>query len=723
MARALAKLGAWSYRRRGVVVAAWVVAVLAMAVASGALKAPTNEEFNVPGTQAQDALELLERKIPGAGGATARIVFAAPPGHTIVEPRYRAVITPTLERVARVPQSLGNSKIFAASFQVAPDHDAAFADLPFVVSVGKLKSSTKAALVRVTEPARKAGLLVGISGGVTSTAASKNQATEAIGIAIAFVVLLVAFGTVSIAVLPLITAIVGVAVGLLAINAATGLTQLNSTAPTLASMIGLAVGIDYATFITSRHRQQVLDGMRPEESIAIAVGTAGGAVCFAGATVVLALLGMLVIGIPFLSVMGLAAAGTVVIAVAVALTLLPALLGFAGRHAAGGRHPPRENPFGARWAAAVLRRPVLTIVGVVVIVAVLAIPATSLHLALPDAATKPKNTLEHRAYELLGRYFGPGYESPLLVIGDASGSANPAASLKAARAALGTFPDVAAISAPEFNSAHNFAVVSVTPRSGPDSEQTKALVRLVRTRAAAAASKYGIRGYVTGRTATDIDTSEKISSGLPTFIVLIVVLALLLQTWLFRSIAVPIKAVVGFLFTIAASLGVATWVFQEGHLISILGVEATAPVVSFLPVLLVAILFGLAMDYEVFLVTRIRETYVKDPDPRQAIVGGFRVSARVVTAAALIMISVFSSFVTGNEVVVKSIAFVLAFGVLIDAFLVRMTLVPAVLALLGRHAWTLPGWLDRLLPKLDIEGEDLAPGEPLPAGAPEAAAG
>jgi RND superfamily putative drug exporter len=327
-----------------------------------------------------------------------------------------------------------------------------------------------------------------------------------------------------------------------------------------------------------------------------------------------------------------------------------------------------------------------------------------MRLGLPDDSSKPTKSTERKAYDLLTRGFGPGFTGPLTVVGDASQAKDPKNALLAAVKALGTFPDVAAVTDPVFNADNKIGIVSVTPRSGPASQQTKDLVRLIRARSREASERYGIRGYVTGRTAINIDTSDKISSGLPAFLVVIVGLAIVLLMLAFRSIAVPVKAVLGFLLTIVSALGIATWTFQEGHLGSLLGIETPSPIVSFLPVLLIAILFGLAMDYEVFLVTRMREAHLRGEAPTAAVVSGFTASARVVTAAALIMASVFAAFITGDDVVIKSIAFSLAFGVLADAFLVRMTLVPAVLTLLGGRAWTLPGWLDRRLPHVDIEG-------------------
>jgi RND superfamily putative drug exporter len=500
----------------------------------------------------------------------------------------------------------------------------------------------------------------------------------------------------------------GVGVGMLGISAVSGLTTLNSTAPTLATMLGLAVGIDYSLFIVSRYRQQLFDGMEPIESIALAVGTAGSAVCFAGLTVIIALAGVLVVGIPFLTVMGFAAAGTVMVEVLVALTLLPALLAFAGPKISGGRHVRSENPLGVRWARLVTRRPVLTILGVTAVLLTIAIPAAAMHLGLPDDSSKPKDSTEHRSYELLAKGFGPGYTGPLTIVGDASGNPHPKQAIASAVKTLGTFPDVAAVSPPVFNPAGTIAVVTVAPRSAPSAQRTADLVAFIRERARKAADRYDIKGYVTGTAALNIDTSNKISAGLPAFLILIVGLAVVLLAVAFRSIAVPIKAVTGFLLTIGSALGITTLVFQQGHGAGLLGVDSANPIVSFLPVLLISILFGLAMDYEVFLVSRIRESYVEDGRPLPAIINGFRASARVVTAAALIMFSVFTAFTMGDNIVVKSIAFALAFGVLADAFLVRMTLVPAVLAILRTKAWVLPKWLDRRLPNVDIEGTGLA---------------
>jgi uncharacterized membrane protein YdfJ with MMPL/SSD domain len=378
---------------------------------------------------------------------------------------------------------------------------------------------------------------------------------------------------------------------------------------------------------------------------------------------------------------------------------------------------------GLRWAQLVTRRPLVAIAAVVVLLVLVATPAMHLRQGLPDDGTKPTNTTERRSYDLLTKGFGPGFTGPLTIAIDSQGKPYPKEIGKQAVALLKKFPDVVAVSDPVANKAGDVAIILVTPGSSPSSEATKGLVARVRDLAADVRQESGIDAMVTGTTAINIDTSDKLTAALPVFLVLVVGLALILLMLVFRSIMVPIKAVAGFLLTIAAALGAVVWIFQNGHLADVLGVASTAPIVSFLPILMVAILFGLAMDYEVFLVSRMRESYVHTGRAQDATVAGFQASARVVTAAALIMIAVFSGFILANDVVIKSIGFALAFGVLVDAFFVRMTLVPAILALLDRRAWWLPKWLDRRLPNLDIEGDKLLrelepPAEPEPERPP-----
>jgi putative drug exporter of the RND superfamily len=709
MAVVLFRLGRFVYSRRRAVLAAWLGVLAAAALAAVALNAGTNDEFSVPGTQSQRALDLLDQKFPGTGGADARIVFAAPAGQTFGSAHYLHVILPTIARARRVPQTVGGTKAFLASVKVSPDGKVAYADIAFSVPVPQISDATKAALERVAEPARKAGLQVDYSGGVISTTENGGGNADVVGLLVAFVVLAITFSAILAAGLPLVTALLGVSIGLLAITAATGLVTLNSSAPTLALMLGLAVGIDYALFIVSRCRQHLDEGLPPSEAVPRAIATAGSAVAFAGTTVIIALLGLSVVGIPFLTAMGLAAAATVFVAVLIALTLLPALLGFAGTRVARQRRALPPMTLGHRWGSLVSRHPVPILLGVLILFLVTAAPVLHIRQGLPDDRSAPKSTTQRRAYDLLTQGFGAGYNGPLTIVVDATGQPDPVGIGREASHLLGEVPGVAAASPAIANPSGDISIIEVTPKGSPTSLATEDLVNLIRTQAAKVEQRFHVTTYVTGPTAINIDVSSKLASALPIFLVLIVGLAFLLLVLVFRSLLVPLTAVVGFLLTIGAALGAATFVFQHGHGLSLLGVDAAGPVVSFLPVLIVAILFGLAMDYEVFLVSRMREAHSRGEPATEATVDGFSASSRVVTAAAIIMISVFTAFISEPDVVTKSIAFTLAFGVLFDAFVVRMTFVPAVHSLLGERAWWLPAGLARRLPNVDIEGAELEP--------------
>jgi RND superfamily putative drug exporter len=525
------------------------------------------------------------------------------------------------------------------------------------------------------------------------------------------VVLVICFGSLLAAGIPLLMAIVGLGVGLLGVTALSGVVAESATAPVLASMLGLAVGIDYSLFILSRHRQQLGEGLSPWESASRAIATSGSAVIFAGLTVVIALAGLSIVNIPFLTVMGLAAAGTVAVSVLVAVTLLPAVLGFGGARLGKGLFrrtgaSSRQPRIALGWARLVTGRPLPVVLVSVVLLVLLALPAFHLRLGLPGANTQPTSSTERRAYDLLTEGFGPGFNGPLTIVVYAP-KANPKVVAQRVATGLAALPDVAAVEQPAQNKAGDVTVVNVVPRSAPDSKATEDLVSLVRAKAAQVRQQTGVDVLVTGSTAINIDISNKLSAALPEFLLVVVVLALVLLGVVFRSIVVPLKAVLGFLLSIFATLGVVVSVFQDGHLAGLLGVTSTGPIISFLPALMIGILFGLAMDYEVFLVSRMRERYVHSGDAQDAIVTGFGQSGRVVTTAAVIMFVVFGSFVLAPDAIVKSMGLSLAVGLLIDAFVVRMTIVPAVMALLGRRAWWLPRWLDRAMPNLDIEGEQL----------------
>jgi uncharacterized membrane protein YdfJ with MMPL/SSD domain len=718
MASYLYRLGGWAFDNRRKVLVGWLV-VLGLVIASAAaFSGKFSTKFEVPGTESQRAQDLLHEKYPGAGGASARVVFAAPEGQRLTDPANRAAV---MDAVAKA------RKAADVSFAIDPyrakalseDGRIGYADVIYPMPADEVDDTARDELEQSAEPAKAAGLEVEFGGGLVTD--ESEAGSESAGIMLGFLVLAITLGSLVAAGLPLLTAILGVGIAVGGVTALTGVLDLTETAPTLATMLGLAVGIDYALFILSRHRQNMKDGLQPREAAAQATGTAGSAVVFAGATVVIALVGLIVVNIPFLTVMGLAAAGAVVIAVMIATTLLPALLGFFGKRIARvnrvltfrpRRRKPGRETASVRYARFVTRRPlVVTLLCVAGLLAV-ALPAMHMKLGLPDGGSKPTDNTERRAYDLLTEGFGPGFNGVLTVVVDAPELPRHLQKQLAGGVAeeLQGFPNVAAVSPATQNERGDVTIVNVTPKTGPASDETRDLVDYMRQKADEIPEKYGINAYVTGTTALNIDTADTLAAALPKYILVVVGLALLLLMVVFRSVWVPIKAAAGFLLSIAAATGLVVWVFQDGNLADVFSVAQTGPIVSFLPVLLIGILFGLAMDYEVFLVSRMREAYVHSGNAREAVVTGYGQSGRVVTAAAVIMTGVFAAFLLDPDPVIKSIGLSLAFGVLADAFVVRMTLVPAVMALLGRRAWTLPRRLERIVPDVDIEGERLAKG-------------
>ena len=716
MATYLYRLGGWAFDHRRKVLLAWVL-VLGLVVFSAASFSGTfSTKFEVPGTESQRAQDLLHAKYPGAGGASARVVYAAPAGEKLTDPDTKAAVMESVAKAAKAKDvELAIDPYKAGA--ISKDGRIGYADVIYPMPADEVDDPARDALERSAEPAKAAGLDVEFGGGLVTD--ESEAGSESAGIMIGFLVLAITLGSLVAAGLPLLTALIGVGIAVGGVTALTGAVELTETAPTLATMLGLAVGIDYALFILSRHRQNMGGGMEPREAAAQATGTAGSAVVFAGATVVIALVGLLVVNIPFLTVMGLAAAVAVIIAVLIATTLLPAMLGFVGKRAARanrvltwrprGRKAGRETA-SVRYARFVIRRPFAVVIVTVVGLAVVALPMLHMKLGLPDGGSKPTDNTERQAYDLLSEGFGPGFNGVLTVVVDAPEvpKDKQSALASAVTEELKKFPNVAAVSPPMQNEAGDVTIASVTPTSGPASDDTRDLVDYMRTKADELPERYGIEAYVTGTTALNIDTADTLAAALPKYVGVVVGLALLLLMVVFRSVLVPIKAAVGFLLSIGASMGLVVWVFQDGNLADLFSVAQTGPIVSFLPVLLIGILFGLAMDYEVFLVSRMREAYVRSGDPREAIVTGYGQSGRVVTAAAVIMTGVFAAFLLDPDPVIKSIGLSLAFGVLADAFVVRLTLVPAVMALLGHRAWKLPRSLDKVVPEVDIEGDRLA---------------
>ncbi|MEU1037346.1 MMPL family transporter [Streptomyces sp. NPDC005551] len=723
MATFLYKLGRLAFRRRHFVALIWVALLTLAGV--GAASAPTagSSSFSIPGTEAQKAFDLLEDRFPGmsADGATARVVFKAPDGEKMADPANKAAVKEAVRELGDGSEVTSVTDPFKAK-AVSKDGTVAYTQVSYEVSGMELKDASKDALKDAAKDARASGLTVEV-GGDALQAVPETGSTEIIGIAIAAVVLVITFGSLIAAGLPLLTALIGVGIGVSTIAALAKALDLGSTTSTLAMMIGLAVGIDYALFIVSRYRAELAEGREREEAAGRAVGTAGSAVVFAGLTVVIALVGLAVVNIPMLTKMGVAAAGTVAVAVLIALTMIPALLGYAGRRVqpagqksrllGGGRQKARdaavgERPnMGTRWARFVVRRPLTVLLLGVVGLGAAAVPAASLELGLPDDGSQPTSTTQRRAYDLLSEGFGPGFNGPLMVVVDARSSDDPKGAVSTVSGTVKKLDDVVSVTPATFNKAGDTAMISVIPDSKPSSVRTEDLVHEIRDAGGSIKADSGATVLVTGSTAMNIDFSQKLNDALVPYLALVVGLAFLLLIVVFRSILVPLKAALGFLLSVMAALGAVVAVFQWGWLAGLIGVEETGPIMSMMPIFMVGVVFGLAMDYEVFLVTRMREAYVHGERPGQAIVTGFRHGARVVTAAAVIMIAVFSGFIGSSEAMIKMIGFGLAIAVFFDAFVVRMAIVPAVLALLGKRAWWLPAWLDRALPNVDVEGEGL----------------
>jgi RND superfamily putative drug exporter len=718
VATLLYRLGRFSYRRPWRVLGVWLVLLVGILGGGFALNGHTSESFAIPGTESQQAIDRLAAVFPSAAGASAQVVLRAPSGTNITADAYKAPISELVKKFAEVKgvQTAVSPFDKYASDAVSKDKSTGIVSVQFTHDSGDVTAKSLTEIKSLGSIATDAGLTIAYGGQVFQDTSVGISPTEGLGVLFAAVVLVITFGSLLAAGMPLLTAITGIGVAMGGVIAASAFTTLSSATPLLALMIGLAVGIDYALFILSRHRSQLANGVEPEESAATAVATAGSSVVFAGITVIIALLGLLVVGIPFLSAMGVSAAAAVLLAILVSMTLLPALLGLAGKrlipkvgsraHRRATSHEHGKKSFGERWVTLVLKAPLVAVIAVVAILGTLAIPAFSLTLALPAGNSQAKGTDARDAYDLTAEGFGPGRNGPLIVLVDITQTTAVQQALDGIRSELRSLADVDSVSQGLPNQSFDTAIIQVIPKSGPDAPATSKLVGSIRALESSTLKKYDTQISVTGTTAVQIDISNRLNNALLPFGLVVVGLSILLLMMVFRSVFVPIKAAIGFLLSVFASFGVVVAIFQWGWLSDALGV-VPGPILSFMPILLMAVLFGLAMDYEVFLVSGMRETFVHTGDPKRAIVRGFSGAARVVTAAALIMFFVFAAFVPDGAGVIKVIALGLAVGILADAFLVRMTLVPAAMALMGKAAWWMPKWLSRILPNVDIEGERL----------------
>ncbi len=717
MSSSLYALGRLAATRWRVVLLAWALVLAGVGGSAAALDQGFVNSFSIPGTESQEALDTLSQTFPEVSGATGQLIVVAQGDGTVDDPAVEQVVEDLLPRLEDLDQAAAVVSPFAevGGGEISDDRRAAIVQVQMDVGADDITDETRDALVDIAEDASGDVAEVVAGGGVFTGGTPALGITEVVGVAVALVVLFLTLGSLVAAGLPILTALVGVGVAMLVLVAATSFFELSSTTPLLGLMIGLAVGIDYALYVLARHRELLADGVEPPEAAGRAVATAGSAVVFAGLTVMIALAGLSVVGIPFLTTMGLGAALAVAVAVCVATTLLPALAGALGhrlrpkeRRARRGGGVRTPNRVALGWVGLVTRRPLVTTLLVVLGLGAAAVPALSLRLALPDNGTALAGTPARVAFDTISENFGPGYNGPLVVTGGIVTSDDPLTLVEDVADEIRALPDVADVPLAVPNPTADTMIIQVVPEGGPTAESTERLVDEIRGLEDRISDTYGVDIAVTGQTAVGIDVSSQLSASLLPFALLVVGLSLVLLTMVFRSVTVPLKATAGYLLSVFATFGIVVAIFQWGWASSAFGLDTNGPILSFLPIILMGLLFGLAMDYEVFLVSRMREAYAHGASASEAIRVGYASSSRVVVAAAVIMVSVFAAFVPHGDATLKPIAFALAAGVFIDAFVVRLTLVPAVMELLGDRAWWLPRAVGRVLPGVDVEGEGLA---------------
>jgi putative drug exporter of the RND superfamily len=754
MSKFLYKIGRTAYKRPWYFIVGWL-AVLGIVLGALFLNGiSVSSEMRIEGTESQKVLDQLTKELPEASGGQGSVVFTVPAGQSLQTPERAPAIGKAVQEVYSLDHVVNPAALAAASgadasqagttaegppaaATAAPSIGPLVVDgapVPGVLvsadgSVGlfqfQFTDQVQSLPAGVTDSVIAAVDKAGTGTGITVLPGDSLQAmklpmgpNEIFGLVVAALVLVMTLGSLTAAGLPLVTALIGVGIGVGGAYALSGMINLNSATPTLALMIGLAVGIDYALFIVNRQRRLILgQGLSAKDAASRAVGTAGSAVFFAGLTVIIALCGLSIIRISFLTTMALVAAATVLVAVLIALTLLPALLGLVGERVCSrkAREKGRERiekehrGFAHRWVSGLVRFRWPVIIGVVMLLVALAIPVGSMELGIPSGATANKDSVSRQSYDAISRGFGEGFNGPLLLVVEptkASELITPEL-LAGVTKDLQALDDVAMVSPMSIDKSGKMAILNVIPDSGPGDTKTKDLVERLRAPDSSVSQTYNMTLGVTGITAITNDVSDKLASVFPIYVAIILGLSLVVMLLVFRSVAVPIKAAIGFLLSILATFGLTTAVFQWGWLKAIFGFDTGGPLVSFIPIIVTGILFGLAMDYEVFLVSSMRESHVHGHRGVEGVVHGFDQSSRVVVAAAVIMVSIFAGFIFGDDVMIKQIGFALAAGIVIDAFVVRMTLVPAVMAVLGKRAWWLPKWLDRLLPNLDVEGDRL----------------
>jgi putative drug exporter of the RND superfamily len=709
MSRLLYRIGHFSGRHPWRVLAAWILVAVAAFMLNGSIGGQPDESFRLPGAESQRAADALQKRFPQETLYTSNIIFHSEKGLTT--PTVKAAVARAITALEKGPHVTGVSDPYnPRGPTLSKDGKTAFTTVAF--NKEKIEVAQYDAAQKAVQVVRDAGVQVEYDAGLGYAGAAAGPSSEGIGILVAVVVLVVAFGSLVAMSIPIVVALVGLMIGVSTIGIVSGQVGVPEIATIVAIMLGLGVGIDYALFILSRHRQHLDEGMPVPEAIGRANATAGLSVLFAGVTVLVAIAGLQVSGIPMMTMMGWASALMVGIIVLAAITLLPAVLGIVGRKVNSLRVPfikqkPANDPRSksARWAAKVVAKPVRFAVVASVILGVLAAPVFAMRLGFADAGNDAATTTTRKAYDIVADAYGPGVNGPLSVVVELNGSSDDAATVATLGKALAADPGVASVGDPTISPKKDLAVFAVTPTTAPQDPKTGQLVQRLRSKVLP--DTLGARrsdASVTGGTAMLTDISSRLQGRMPWFLGAVIGLAFVALMIVFRSVLVPLKAALLNVLSVGAAYGVLVAVFQWGWGASLIGVHESVPIMPLAPMLMFAILFGLSMDYEVFLLSRVREQYLRHLDPKRAVVEGVGSTARVITSAALIMISVFAAFILDADITTKMFGVGLSVAVLLDVTLVRMVLVPAAMSLLGHRAWWLPAWLDKVLPRIDLEG-------------------
>ena len=709
MSRVLYRIGHFAGRHPWRVLAAWVLIAVTAVMLNSSFGGAPDEHFTIPGAESQRAADAIEDRFPQETLNTSNVVFHDEDGLT--EPAAKEAVQQAVTQLARGEHVIDVADPYdPRGPTVSKDGTTAFATVAF--DTQEIGPDDFAAAEKAVQVARDAGVQVEYDQGLGLAAGDSAPGSEKLGILVAVIVLAIAFGSLVAMSLPIVVALVALLVGMSTIGLLSGAVAVPEIATIVAVMMGLGVGIDYALFILARHRQNLESGTPVPEAIGNANATAGLSVLFAGSTVVLAIAGLQVSGIPMMTMMGWASAVMVAITMLAGVTLLPALLGVAGKRVNSLRVPfikqkPAYSPRSksARWTAKVVAKPVRYGVVAAIVLGVLAIPTFAMQLGFPDAGNDGKDMTTRKSYDLMADKYGPGVNGPLSVVVETNGSPKAAAVIGDLAEGIAADKGVASVDEPTFSAKKDLAIIGVTPTTAPQDPKTAALLdRLREDVVPAAVGDTTVEASVTGSTAMVEDISSRIQQRMPYFLAAVIGLSFIVLALVFRSVLVPLKAALLNVLSVGAAYGVVVAVFQWGWGASLIGVHDNVPIMPLAPMLMFAILFGLSMDYEVFLLSRVREQYLKHRDPKRAVVEGVGSTARVITSAALIMIAVFGAFILASDVVTKMFGVGLALAVLLDVTLVRMVLVPAAMSLLGHRAWWLPSWLDRLLPNIDLEG-------------------